>query len=86
MADGYTYKAKINGEWVDINLIESPTELTKKLEKDEEWAKVVRCKECKWYYQHWIDAGIMVEHCHRVRGVVVKADGFCAWGKRREDE
>lgn len=46
---------------------------------------IVRCKDCKWYYQLWVDAGIMIEHCYRVRGVIVKADGFCAWGKRRED-
>lgn len=54
-------------------------------EKTVDVVPVVRCKDCKWYYQLWIDAGVMVEHCHRVHGVVVNADGFCAWGKRRED-
>ncbi len=52
---------------------------------NKEFVLVVRCKDCKWYYQLWIDRGIMREHCHRVRGVVVEANGFCAWGERRED-
>ena len=45
---GYTYKALINGEWQDITIAESPFELVERFEQDEEWAKVVRCKDCKW--------------------------------------
>lgn len=93
MADGYAYKAKTNGEWVDINLIESPAELTTKLEKDEEWAKVVRCKECKWYEIAQIKRDGTDDERYKpsvcVRDTYAKsrnADWFCADGERREDE
>lgn len=50
---------------------------------------VVRCKDCK-YAHSLVDAtrlySILVCNYHNAHGMFVINDGFCAWGKRREEE
>ena len=43
---GYKYKAFINGEWHDLTLSDSPSELTEWLQSNEEWTRVK--------HGHWI--------------------------------
>ena len=56
---GYKYKAFINGEWHDLTLSDSPSELIEWLQSNEEWTRVKHghwirndngtysCSECK---------------------------------------
>ncbi len=39
---------------------------------------VVRCKDCKYYNG--------IDHYCVNDGVLVKADDYCSWGERRDDE
>lgn len=43
---GYTYKALINGEWQEVTIQESPSELVERFEQDEEWTRV--------RHGHWV--------------------------------
>ena len=53
----------------------------------DEWVKVVRCRDCKHYKEHeWILVTDVSDVCHFFGdGVKVEPDGYCAWGVRRED-
>jgi hypothetical protein len=55
--------------------------------------EIVRCRDCKymfdWAYDRmlckmWADGG-MDDDAKNVLYPTVEPDGFCAWGKRRED-
>ena len=85
---GYTYKALINGEWQDITIAESPLELLERFEQDEEWAKVVRCKDCKYYFADGCEECVLM-HAKSITASIMNkrwySDFFCAWGERRED-
>lgn len=48
--------------------------------------QVVRCKDCEHYREHeWILITDVSDVCHFWGdGVKVEPNGFCKWGKRRE--
>lgn len=51
--------------------------------------EVVRCRDCEHYSEHeWVFATDVSDVCHFWHGKPTKVapDGFCAWGKRKEDE
>ena len=50
---------------------------------------IIRCRDCKHYSKHeWILITDVSDVCHFWHGepTKVSADGFCAWGERRDDE
>lgn len=55
---------------------------------DSAYVKPVRCKDCEYYSDHeWVLITDVSDVCHFWHGEPTKVapDGYCAWGKRRED-
>lgn len=49
--------------------------------KEVEFAKVIRCKDCKYAYK-----GIKSYTCQRVfKPFTIEEDGFCSWAERKEE-
>lgn len=51
--------------------------------------RIVRCRDCEHYSEHkWIIATDVSDVCHFWHGepTKVKPDGFCAWGKLKEEK
>ena len=51
--------------------------------------RIVRCMDCEHYSEHeWIIATDVSDVCHFWHGepTKVKPDGFCAWGKLKEEK
>lgn len=49
--------------------------------------EIVRCRDCVYYSDHeWVILTDVYDVCHFWHGkpTKVEADGFCAWGERRE--
>lgn len=82
-AQGYTYKILLNGEWQDVTIAESPIELVEKFEQSEEWARVVRCKECK-HYGTSIGGVECQGYCKKTEFITKKDNDFCSWGERKQ--
>ena len=56
---------------------------------DKEWLsdeEIVRCRDCKHFAVDQSDHDYRSGWwCHRWNTDMVKPDGYCAWGERRED-
>lgn len=53
-----------------------------------DYAYVVRCRDCAYYRDsQWVIATDVPDVCTFFSdGVKVEPDGFCKWGKRREEQ
>ena len=51
---------------------------------DDEFIKVVRCKDCKY----WNDEGLCKKHSSPIVGAIygTDADDYCSEGERKDDE
>ena len=59
--------------------------------KDVEFAKVIRCKDCRFYdHDKWVDVGwgsqfLMREWCSVWERRITTEDGYCYLAKRKEE-
>ena len=70
-----------SGEYVTVWRDHKPTKL--------HWGvPVVRCRDCEYYRDHeWMMVTDVVDVCHFFAdGVKVEPDGFCAWGRLKEEQ
>lgn len=63
-------------------------EVLRVLEESYGFVKVVRCRDCKHYFDHeWVLVTDVSDVCHFwADGVKVAPDGFCKWGERRTQD
>lgn len=69
-----------DGDWVIHLDPEALAELYWEVQ-DEKLVRVVRCKDCRYYYEQPRGFSPI---CELTRSRTEK-EGFCAWGERRED-
>lgn len=50
--------------------------------KEVEFAKVIRCKDCKKYFPKTADRD---SYCPFVGRIGLEPDGYCAWAERKTD-
>ena len=43
--------------------------------------EIVRCKDCKWFYQPFVNEGMCIKHDHDFHDT----DWYCADGERKEE-
>jgi len=54
--------------------------------------ELVRCRDCRWFYNPNIDERDLPPVCTHYRDSIMEVtlsqtpDGYCAWGERKEDE